>query len=585
MVKRAAANIGTSAATVAATTKGTGLLSKLGMPTFDALASKILGPIGKAASYVLGIFAKLAPSFSMFGSLISKGIGLALKGILGPVGLVLTGAELLKYGLKALNYVLENFKWSYIIDGFKEIFKTLWNGITSVAKGVVNLGASIGQEAYKAGGNIAANLTFKNETARGRELDKKLAEAVAKSEAWVRQQKATNERLQKAQDGYAKALTEASQAVQPLHNNIVALRKENQETWKFEHLSDEGKLKSIGEKRSGLATFNASYEGMMEQFDRDIEIIKERAQKERSKFGISDEELKKSIDVGLKINISKLYDNLQEEITAINKKREEALAVFAKQHGIDKDKLFDTYKSNEDTDFVWRRQEEELRNAITQHKQSVADFQFQKDMNTLTSHPERIAAITEQWKRMTEAAEGFAKTDPAKQLEHLKQAYSFEQMAKSENERQWNLKQSVADFQFSRDMKDIKTKPEQMKRIAEEFDRLMKLVDVAASDDAKLQLLQKADNLAEQNRAIEAATLPPQARTTQSAQAAITRDSTAARELENRVFAQYQKEEVIETKKSNEMLKQVNTGIDQVAKNVKDAKNPVEFKINVALVN
>ncbi|MCL2305123.1 MAG: hypothetical protein FWC43_07240 [Planctomycetaceae bacterium] len=555
------------------------------MPTFDALASKILGPIGKAASYVLGIFAKLAPSFSMFGSLISKGIGLALKGILGPVGLVLTGAELLKYGLKALNYVLENFKWSYIIDGFKEIFKTLWNGITSVAKGVVNLGASIGQEAYKAGGNIAANLTFKNETARGRELDKKLAEAVAKSEAWVRQQKATNERLQKAQDGYAKALTEASQAVQPLHNNIVALRKENQETWKFEHLSDEGKLKSIGEKRSGLATFNASYEGMMEQFDRDIEIIKERAQKERSKFGISDEELKKSIDVGLKINISKLYDNLQEEITAINKKREEALAVFAKQHGIDKDKLFDTYKSNEDTDFVWRRQEEELRNAITQHKQSVADFQFQKDMNTLTSHPERIAAITEQWKRMTEAAEGFAKTDPAKQLEHLKQAYSFEQMAKSENERQWNLKQSVADFQFSRDMKDIKTKPEQMKRIAEEFDRLMKLVDVAASDDAKLQLLQKADNLAEQNRAIEAATLPPQARTTQSAQAAITRDSTAARELENRVFAQYQKEEVIETKKSNEMLKQVNTGIDQVAKNVKDAKNPVEFKINVALVN
>jgi len=585
LVKRAAANIGTSAATVAATTKGTGLLSKLGMPTFDALASKILGPIGKAASYVLGIFAKLAPSFSMFGSLISKGIGLALKGILGPVGLVLTGAELLKYGLKALNYVLENFKWSYIIDGFKEIFKTLWNGITSVAKGVVNLGASIGQEAYKAGGNIAANLTFKNETARGRELDKKLAEAVAKSEAWVRQQKATNERLQKAQDGYAKALTEASQAVQPLHNNIVALRKENQETWKFEHLSDEGKLKSIGEKRSGLATFNASYEGMMEQFDRDIEIIKERAQKERSKFGISDEELKKSIDVGLKINISKLYDNLQEEITAINKKREEALAVFAKQHGIDKDKLFDTYKSNEDTDFVWRRQEEELRNAITQHKQSVADFQFQKDMNTLTSHPERIAAITEQWKRMTEAAEGFAKTDPAKQLEHLKQAYSFEQMAKSENERQWNLKQSVADFQFSRDMKDIKTKPEQMKRIAEEFDRLMKLVDVAASDDAKLQLLQKADNLAEQNRAIEAATLPPQARTTQSAQAAITRDSTAARELENRVFAQYQKEEVIETKKSNEMLKQVNTGIDQVAKNVKDAKNPVEFKINVALVN
>ena len=195
---------------------------------------------------------------------------------------------------------------------------------------------------------------------------------------------------------------------------------------------------------------------------------------------------------------------------------------------------------------------------------------------------EAIATFAQQW--------GLDPTDAiAKRKENDSELYSLDSKHKSiwqsrEKELE-RFKSSMADFQFALEMRELKTAPEQLAKIEERFLSMMQQVDEALDDPIKkLELLQKADDLAEQARFIEEKTLPPQSRTMSGSQAAVERGSVAARELENRVFAKAQQDTLVEAKKANSFHKAVAAGVQETVKLNQQIVNkpPVEINALVA---
>jgi len=143
----------------------------------------------------------------------------------------------------------------------------------------------------------------------------------------------------------------------------------------------------------------------------------------------------------------------------------------------------------------------------------------------------------------------------------------------------WGLYQSANDAIFSHEMSQIKTNPEKLDRIVEKFDEYLGYAKNALDKGDEKQAMewaQKGYDLAEQNKHIEEMTLPPESRTTSGTQAAVERNSIAARELENRMFAELQKQELVEAKKLNAKQDKAVEYLKIIAGKNQNATQPIE---------
>jgi len=140
----------------------------------------------------------------------------------------------------------------------------------------------------------------------------------------------------------------------------------------------------------------------------------------------------------------------------------------------------------------------------------------------------------------------------------------------------WELRRSTEDMLFEFDMQELKNPQDQIGRLTQQFDLFMRRAAESTDKLQSLEWLQKAKELAERADKIETQLGEPVSlrHSTQSATNAIMGGTSAARELENRVFIETQKEELKEVKKGNNLLTQVIAVTKKLHTTVQNAQQP-----------
>lgn len=133
----------------------------------------------------------------------------------------------------------------------------------------------------------------------------------------------------------------------------------------------------------------------------------------------------------------------------------------------------------------------------------------------------------------------------------------------------------LADFYHDLSMGEAKNPAQKIELLEKQFKDYEKMLGSLSGTDL-IEHLQKMHGLVDQMRQLEEIRLPPQARVMQASQAAVQAASVQARELENRIFQQSIDKQLLEAKKSNELLKTIKDTMKTIQTELSGGAN-VEF--------
>ncbi len=208
--------------------------------------------------------------------------------------------------------------------------------------------------------------------------------------------------------------------------------------------------------------------------------------------------------------------------------------------------------------------------AIVESQQVLRDENYNLDSDAYKAASEKVNVLNGQIIQQSEEA----KNALEEYYKINKDRASLEKSIEDENKRgieelQKQIKESqkyiedIASFRQGLELKTIKTDAGKSDYLQKSIQEVFDSLDIETDLEKRKEKLEKALNIQEQIQSLEERQVPLQERVTVSATSSVDRASVQARELESRVFGRIAKEELVESKKSNEYLEKI---LEEVSK-------------------